>query len=179
MQDSIARSGNHTGGQKVQGVQEPGMRQGVKIRVSQETEMETWGETKGTLQSQHLPVMLLLLCINAGKVLFNYVWWCHRLVFVYASFYLHLCLLAAHAMWLCEDPGSGPFGLGSILSLQPTRKVAQKEDTCQTKGNKLVSVFLYKYTFVPVYCTRKNMNSIQIIFRSLFANFAWTNSWIF
>lgn len=46
-------------------------------------------------------------------------------------------LLTAHAMWLCEDPGSGQFGLSSVLSLQPTRKMAQKEDTCQTKGNKL------------------------------------------
>lgn len=48
-----------------------------------------------------------------------------------------VCSFPAHTMRLCEDPGSGQFGLGSVFSLQPTRKVAQEEDTRQTEGNKL------------------------------------------
>lgn len=45
-------------------------------------------------------------------------------------------LLTAHAMRLCEDPGSRQSGLGTVLSLQPTREMAEKEDACQTEGNK-------------------------------------------
>lgn len=42
--------------------------------------------------------------------------------------------LAAHAMWLCEDPGSRQPGLGAVLSLQPARKMAAEEDSRQIKG---------------------------------------------
>lgn len=45
--------------------------------------------------------------------------------------------LTAHAMWLHKGTGSRQLGLGSFLTLWSPWEVAQKEDTCQTKGKKL------------------------------------------
>lgn len=76
----------------------------------------------------------------------------------YACSYACLCVLTAHAMWLCEDPGSGQSWLSSILSLQPTRKMAQKEDTCQTKGTKL---------FVGLFCINILFSQFSLRAKSL------------
>lgn len=47
--------------------------------------------------------------------------------------------LAAHAMWLREDPGSRQLGLGAVLSLQPAREMAAEEDSRQAKGKEVMS----------------------------------------
>lgn len=44
--------------------------------------------------------------------------------------------LAAHAMRLCEDPGSRHPGLGAVLALEPAREMAAEEDPRQIKGKR-------------------------------------------
>lgn len=91
---------------------------------------------------------------------------------VIALFHTCMCLLTAHAMRLCEDPGGRQQGLGSFLSLQPTRKMAPAEDACQTAGNKrVVNVYLCTCLLCcQNHQPRRGFTLTQLTFRNSYTN---------